>query len=185
MHVHQSGRQTSVDPSQQMRGYHQQQQQMMPPPQAQMPPPMQHMQQQQQMMQQMPPSMDSNEQRFYQHTHKLVPSVKAENPHMKQQVGNAIFDFVQLVKGRDLAPKITGMLIDLNLDEIQAYLTNYREFLKKVNEAANLLTEMSKAQQQTPGAPQMAMPQPGAPMQTPMPGMPQPGVQFPPQQPPK
>ncbi len=83
-------------------------------------------------------------QKFYHHTSKLVPSVKAENPHMKQQVGNAIFDFVQTVKGRELAPKITGMLIDLNLDEIQAYLTNYNEFLKKVSEAATLLTEMQK-----------------------------------------
>jgi hypothetical protein len=88
--------------------------------------------------------MDANEQRFYMQTSKLVPSVKAENPHMKQQVGNAIFDFVSKIKGPDLAPKITGMLIDLNLEEIQAYLTNYREFLKKVTEAANLLTEMSK-----------------------------------------
>lgn len=47
---------------------------------------------------------------------------------MKTQVGNAIFDFVQILKGRDIAPKITGMLIDLNLEEIQAYLVNYREF---------------------------------------------------------
>lgn len=38
-----------------------------------------------------------------------------------------------------MAPKITGMLIDLNLDEIQAYLQNYQEFKKKVSEAAILL----------------------------------------------
>jgi len=44
---------------------------------------------------------------------------------LKTQVGNAIFDFVQTIKGREMAPKITGMLIDLNLDEIQAYLQNY------------------------------------------------------------
>jgi len=96
-----------------------------------------------------------------------VPSVKAENPHMKMQVGNAIFDFVQTLRGQNMAPKITGMLIDLNLDEIQAYLTNYREFQKKIGEAATLLDSMSKAaaQQQTPGGAQppmqMQMPQPG------------------------
>ena len=89
---------------------------------------------------------------------------------------------MQTVKGRELAPKITGMLIDLNLDEIQAYLTNYNEFLKKVSEAASLLTEMSKAQQQTPGAPHpmagMPAPTMGGAMQ---PGMPVPGMP-PPQQ---
>lgn len=58
---------------------------------------------------------------------------------MKQQVGNAIFDFVQTLKGREQAPKITGMLIDLNLEEIQSYLTNYRVFQKKVEEASQLL----------------------------------------------
>jgi len=39
--------------------------------------------------------LSQEEQRFYAATSKLVPSVKAENPHMKMQVGNAIFDFVQ------------------------------------------------------------------------------------------
>lgn len=52
-----------------------------------------------------------------------------------------------------MAPKITGMLIDLNIDEIQTYLTNYTEFVKKVGEAANLLNEMSKTPQVTPGGP--------------------------------
>lgn len=80
---------------------------------------------------------------------------------MKQQVGNAIFDAVQHLKGGNLAPKITGMLIDLNIEEIQVYLTNYREFVKKVGEAGNLLNEMSKtAAQQTPGGPPPMMGQP-------------------------
>ena len=66
---------------------------------------------------------------------------------------------MQTLKGRELAPKITGMLIDLNLEEIQQYLTNYREFQKKVSEAGNLLDSMSKmaAPQQTPGGPPMQM----------------------------
>lgn len=63
-----------------------------------------------------------------------------------------------------MAPKITGMLIDLNLDEIQAYLSNYQEFKKKVAEAAVLLE------------PKMAMPMPGQqPMPVNMGGMPAPG----------
>jgi len=67
------------------------------------------------------------------------------------------------------------MLIDLNLDEIQAYLTNYREFQKKMGEAATLLDTMSKAAATPSGPPpQMQMPQPGQQMGAPMPGMPQP-----------
>lgn len=79
-------------------------------------------------------------QKFYANTLKLVPSVKAENPHLKQHVGNAIFDYVVQLRGTHLAPKITGMLIDLPLDEITNFLSNYAEFMKKVNEAATLLT---------------------------------------------
>ncbi len=55
-------------------------------------------------------------------------------------MGNTIFEFVQLAKGGDLAPKVTGMLIDLTLQEIESYLTNYRDFLSKANEAGNLIT---------------------------------------------
>jgi len=95
---------------------------------------------------------------------------------MKMQVGNAIFDFVQQFKGQSLAPKITGMLIDLNLDEIQGYLTNYREFQKKIGEAANLLDSMAKAAATGNSGPpaSMNMPQPQHQMGITMPGMPQP-----------
>ena len=62
------------------------------------------------------------EQMFYANTLKLVPSVVPANPHMKQQVGNAIFDFVTKLKGSQFAPKITGMLIDLPHDDIKGFL---------------------------------------------------------------
>merc|ERR1712086_1234810 len=105
---------------------------------------------------QMPQTQDPAAAAFYAKTHKIVPSVKADNPHLKQHVGNAIFDFVTQLRGQSLAPKITGMLIDLPLEETQMYLMNYPEFVKKVNEAANLLTQMQQ--------PQAQMPQPGMPM---------------------
>jgi hypothetical protein len=76
---------------------------------------------------------------------------------LHQSVGNAIFDFVQQNTGRELAPKITGMLIDLSLEEIQAYLSSYSEFKKKVYEAQRMLEGMKAAQ---PGMPQ-PMGQPG------------------------
>lgn len=58
----------------------------MPMPQMNMP-----MQNQQQMG---APNQDPKAQAYYANTLKIVPSVKAENPHLKTQVGNAIFDFV-------------------------------------------------------------------------------------------
>lgn len=39
-------------------------------------------------------SQDPQAQAYYQKTAKIVPSCKADNPHLKQSVGNAIFDFV-------------------------------------------------------------------------------------------
>ena len=50
------------------------------------------------------------------------------NPQYKQTVGGAIFEFVQnLVHG--YAPKVTGMLIDLPVAEIQKYMVNFDLFL--------------------------------------------------------
>ena len=103
------------------------------------------------MMQNMTPG-----QRYVMATAKFIPAVTEKNPHMKEQVGQCIFDFIQMLVGPEKAPKITGMLIDLPLEETQMYLMNYPEFVKKVNEAANLLTQMQQ--------PQAQMPQPGMPM---------------------
>ena len=124
-------------------------------------------------------SQDPQAQAYYQKTAKIVPSCKADNPHLKQSVGNAIFDFVTQLKGPELAPKITGMLIDLPLNETQSFLTNYGEFRQKVEEAATLLIRTSGGQPMppTPGMgamPGMNMPMPG------MPGMPSmPNANFP------
>jgi hypothetical protein len=40
-------------------------------------------------------------------------------------LGNTIFEFVANLKGRDVAPKITGMLINLKINEIHTYLMSY------------------------------------------------------------
>ena len=41
--------------------------------------------------------------------------------------------------GEEKAPKITGMLIDLPLEEIKGYLLDYGKLTTKVTEAVNLL----------------------------------------------
>ena len=78
----------------------------------------------------------------------LVKAVVAENPYYKNTVGTAIFDFVQGLKG-DKAPKITGMLIDLNIPEIHTILQNYEHFCMRVEQASQLINQqMQQAAQQ-------------------------------------
>ena len=48
--------------------------------------------------------------------------------------------------GSEAAPKVTGMLIDLPIDEIKAYLQDYGMFGVKVQEALNML-QMQMQQQ--------------------------------------
>lgn len=93
MGTHQGGRQGGFN--QNMGGnYGQQQHNYQPMPNPTMPPPVvpNNM-----MAQQQPQSNVEN--RFLQSTMKIVASVKVENPLMKTQVGNAIFDFVTALKG--------------------------------------------------------------------------------------
>ena len=82
---------------------------------------------------------------------RCIPVVKAvvpENPYYKNSVGTAIFEFVQQLKG-DKAPKITGMLIDLNIQEIHNILQNYDHFVMRVEQASQLIANQP-AQQQAP-----------------------------------
>ena len=58
----------------------------------------------------------------------LLGAVNDLNPNYKQTVGGAIFDSVQKLVN-DYAPKVTGMLIDLPVPEIQKYMVNFDLFL--------------------------------------------------------
>ena len=50
-----------------------------------------------------------------------------------------IYEFVEKIAGEDKAPKITGMLIDLSIEEIRGYLGDYGKLEEKVREAKSLL----------------------------------------------
>ena len=43
-----------------------------------------------------------------------------------------------------MAPKITGMLIDLPLDEIKGYLFNFYTLQQKIYEAREILTQIER-----------------------------------------
>jgi len=62
------------------------------------------------------------QQRYAQAAQKIIPSCSSNNPYLKEQVGSAIFEFVTMIVPQEKAPKITGMLIELPVDQIKAYL---------------------------------------------------------------
>lgn len=51
-------------------------------------------------------------------TLQILPAVVPQNPNYKAQVGEIIYEYVEKIAGESKAPKITGMLIDLPLEEI-------------------------------------------------------------------
>jgi len=69
----------------------------------------------------------------------LLPAVVKGNPNYKNQVGEYIFEYVEKIAGDQPAPKITGMLIDLPIEEIQGYLQDFSKLEEKVREAQTLL----------------------------------------------
>jgi hypothetical protein len=72
-------------------------------------------------------------------TLNIIPAVDINNPNYKQQVGEVIYEFVEKIAGDEQAPKITGMLIDLPIDEIVGYLRDYSKLEIKIKEASSLL----------------------------------------------
>jgi len=72
-----------------------------------------------------------------------LPAVVAENPNYKGIVGEFIYEYVEKLVGDQRAPKITGMLIDLPIDEIKSYLYDFSQLYKKIGDAVNLLTQLS------------------------------------------
>ena len=76
---------------------------------------------------------------FVRSMEAVVPGVVAENAQYKELVGENIYKFVEKQIGPDSAPKVTGMLIDVPMDEIIEYLTDFEKFKVKVTQALNLL----------------------------------------------
>ena len=72
----------------------------------------------------------------------MLPGIVPQNPNLKHFVGEFIYEYVEKFVGEDLAPKITGMLIDLPLDEIKGYLYDFGKLYQKISDAVNLLNQL-------------------------------------------
>jgi hypothetical protein len=79
------------------------------------------------------------QQKYMMNAQKLLPSVTERNRYLKEQVGNLIFDYVNMIIGSEKAPKITGMLIELPVQQIKEYLASFEALQLKVQEANVLL----------------------------------------------
>ena len=56
---------------------------------------------------------------------RMLPAVQKRNPHYKDQVGEIILGYIEKIVGSERAPKITGMLIELPIPQIQMYMSSY------------------------------------------------------------
>jgi hypothetical protein len=54
-------------------------------------------------------------------------------------IGEFVYDLIQPSVGDDLAPKLTGMIIDLPLEDLTSVVTSYDSLMNKVNEGRTLL----------------------------------------------
>jgi hypothetical protein len=51
---------------------------------------------------------------------------------MKEQVGKVIYEFVSMMVPQELAPKVTGMLIEIPHEQIKQYLGSFQALRGKV-----------------------------------------------------
>jgi hypothetical protein len=72
----------------------------------------------------------------------IFNAITEVNPTYKHTVGTIIFDFVGRIAGYELAPKITGMMIDIPVGDIRHYVLDYDLFSRQVNNAKGMLEKM-------------------------------------------
>jgi hypothetical protein len=94
------------------------------------------------------PSEDPMANELYGKIMPIFAAITDINPSYKQTVGSAIFEFVTRISGPNFAPKITGMLIDLSVNEIRNIVTNFDLFAQRVQQALTLLTQQAVTQGQ-------------------------------------
>jgi polyadenylate-binding protein len=76
---------------------------------------------------------------YFMKAQQLLPSVQERNPYLKEHVGHLIYEYVEQQVGPQLAPKITGMLIELPVNQIRQYLSSLDALNHRVMEAKQLL----------------------------------------------
>lgn len=112
----------------------------MAPQQQQMMNPQQQMLQQQQQQQQMMAQQQTPEQAYLMACSQIINAVVPENPNYKDQVGTVLYEYIQQIVGAK-APKVTGMLIDLPIEDIKHVMQDWSLLNTRIQQAAELLNQ--------------------------------------------
>ena len=81
----------------------------------------------------------SFEQRYLLACSNLIYAVVPENPAYREQVGTVFFEYIKQLVGQTKAPKVTGMLIDLPIDDIKNIMQDFNLLQTRVTQASELL----------------------------------------------
>ena len=93
---------------------------------------------------QQPPQVSQQmtiEQRYLVSCSQLIFAVVPENPQYKEQVGTLLFDYIKHISGNEMAPKITGMLIDLPIEDIKMIMQDWGLLQTRVQQASDMLSQ--------------------------------------------
>ena len=72
-----------------------------------------------------PEPLMTDEQKYLNKSNIVLSSMVAENPNYRNQAGTLLYDFVCKNVGDSKAPKVTGMLIDLPLEDLKLVLQDF------------------------------------------------------------
>ena len=86
------------------------------------------------------------DQRYIMTCHSIINAVVPENPNYKNQVGTILYEYIQQIVGHK-APKVTGMLIDLPIEDIKLIMQDWSLLNTRVQQASELLDQQQMPQQ--------------------------------------
>lgn len=80
------------------------------------------------------------EQAYIMACSQIINAVVPENPNYKDQVGTVLYEYIQQIVGAK-APKVTGMLIDLPIEDIKHVMQDWSLLNTRVQQAHELLNQ--------------------------------------------
>ena len=90
--------------------------------------------------QQQQPQM-SLDNRYLYSCHQILPAIVAENPNYRTQVGTIFYEFIDALIGAEKAPKVTGMLIELPIEDIKLIMQDFSLLQTRVQQASELIAQ--------------------------------------------
>merc|ERR1719389_190777 len=96
-------------------------------------------------MQQVQSQQMTMEQRYLLACHQIINAVTPENPNYKDQVGTVLYEYITALVGPK-APKVTGMIIDLPVEDIRRVMQDWTLLSTRVQQASELLDQQQMQQ---------------------------------------